>query len=289
MKKFSAGKLGDAFIVLMLLATALYGLALFTPSIAIGPYAVLGLFGLLVAVAGAGSALVLEVNGKSKQALVFASISVGVPLLTGIINMGLPVVRLIPYFKYSPDLAVWSIITDSAAYFALAALIMGFISFRKFSAEESTEPAQEPLTSKAFARTGIAGAIIALIGLVITSLDSSSYDSSQTASGIFVFWVGIILVDIWVASLIAGYAQKRERSWTLFFWLSLIVSPIIPLIVVAAIEPARPVAGTPQQGKNSLNDQGIPGQIEKLGELRDKGLITEREFQQKKRVLLDRF
>lgn len=102
----------------------------------------------------------------------------------------------------------------------------------------------------------------------------------------------LLLVNIILSLLIANSADKKGRSFWGFFWLTMIAGPIIMGIVVVAISPITPkrrsVVGSSrtQTSAQTLND--VPSQIERLAELRDKGILTDAEFDQKKQQLLDK-
>jgi|AntAceMinimDraft_6_1070360.scaffolds.fasta_scaffold126451_2 hypothetical protein len=56
-----------------------------------------------------------------------------------------------------------------------------------------------------------------------------------------------ILINFAFAFLIGNVAQKKERSKTAFFWLTVVAGPIIMGIVVAAL----PASRQPQPSKSS--------------------------------------
>jgi len=99
----------------------------------------------------------------------------------------------------------------------------------------------------------------------------------------------LFLVFIWIFNIIFAFviayaAQRKGRSWAAFFWLTILVGPIIMGIIVATISPVRP---TTVQVVNPNSD--ISQKITELASMRDKGLLTEAEFESKKRELLDKF
>lgn len=93
-----------------------------------------------------------------------------------------------------------------------------------------------------------------------------------------------------ISAYIADVARSKGRSWNAFFWISLLVTPIVMGIIAATISPL------PDSKKyfpeSSIEDSKVPQdvalEIEKLGALKEKGLITLGEFNAKKKELLNR-
>jgi hypothetical protein len=108
---------------------------------------------------------------------------------------------------------------------------------------------------------------------------------------IYIGWALIILWYIVVLSrAVAKVAQEKGRSYSDFLILSLVFSPIIMGIVAAAISP---LPGSKRYIPMVVQSAGPVAsseleQIEKLGELLAKGLITQVEFDEKRAKLLDR-
>lgn len=99
-----------------------------------------------------------------------------------------------------------------------------------------------------------------------------------------------VLIYFGLAGLIGDLAKSKGRSWAAFFWLSVLLSPIILWIVAAAIAPIHNPDSVPDSAlspaANAATD--IANEIEKLGSLKEQGLITEAEFDSKKKELLGR-
>ena len=94
--------------------------------------------------------------------------------------------------------------------------------------------------------------------------------------------VGILFVLLSVK--IADTAEKKKRSWEAFFWLSVLVSPIIMGIITAYM------SATPNETGKSNTSTGAT-ESEKLQELvkmKEAGFISEEDFQRKKSQILDR-
>lgn len=88
--------------------------------------------------------------------------------------------------------------------------------------------------------------------------------------------VGIVLAV--VSSIVADKAETLNRSWISFFWLSLLLSPLITWLVVASMKPSD----------RNLSTRSIVEPIQQLETLLGKGQITQEEFDKKKSELLDR-
>lgn len=108
---------------------------------------------------------------------------------------------------------------------------------------------------------------------------------------IYIGWVFILAWFFVVLSrAIATVAREKGRSYSTFFALSLLFSPIIMGIVAMSISPLpgskRYIPMIAQSAGPAPTSE--VEQIEKLGELLAKGLITQEEFHDKKAKLLDR-
>lgn len=93
-----------------------------------------------------------------------------------------------------------------------------------------------------------------------------------------------------LSEAIARVAEEKGRSYRAFLLLSLVVSPIIMGIVTAAISPTPGSKRyiTPLATDGDLDSTTGFGQIEKLGALAAQGLITQAEFEAKKKEILAR-
>ena len=117
-----------------------------------------------------------------------------------------------------------------------------------------------------------------------------AYIGSGISSLFVVLLLIILIVQFFIARAIANLAKRKGRSWAAFFWLSFLVSPIIMWIIAATISP---IAGSatyvdPVSAPSSPGSVDIAKEIEKLGSLKEQGLITKAEFEAKKKELLDR-
>jgi hypothetical protein len=99
--------------------------------------------------------------------------------------------------------------------------------------------------------------------------------------------VGLLLVVLSLASLIADLAEHKGRSWAAFFWLSVLVGPLIMSIVAASVRPFPDSPGYVSP-RVALDAPDAADQIKKLSDLQKEGIITKAEFATKKKDLLDR-
>jgi hypothetical protein len=179
------------------------------------------------------------------------------------------------------------IIASLADYFVIGLAVYVLVSRRKLANAPVKSLPLLPGRASSLKLTGFAGLVLigsSLFGLIV--LAATGY-----GSGIVVpFAIGILLVYIWIASAIANVAEEKGRSWALFFWLALLVSWLIMLIIAASMSPlgaAQPARNGPATPSSNKSDD--PGErIRQLQKLKDDGLLTEAEFLEKKKEMLDR-
>lgn len=108
--------------------------------------------------------------------------------------------------------------------------------------------------------------------------------------GLVGVWVGFFILLLGINSLIADLAKSKGRSWAAFFWLSILFSPLIMWIIAASVSPLPGSVSyvTPVTASSNTGSPDIAKEIEKLGSLKEQGLITKAEFDSKKKELLDR-
>lgn len=103
--------------------------------------------------------------------------------------------------------------------------------------------------------------------------------------------LGLVILIFGLCGLIADMAKGKGRSWAAFFWLSILFTPILMWIIAATISPLpgsetyRPIdvaANIPRSEPDHAQ------QISALGALKDQGLITADEFENKKKEILER-
>jgi hypothetical protein len=130
-----------------------------------------------------------------------------------------------------------------------------------------------------------------LVGLLL--LGNADFEVSY-GDGLRIY-VGLGLVGLstfmWISLPIATLAERKGRSWPLFFWLSALISPLIMIIIAAAISTQpnpQSSSVTPLGESEAKHVTSVPSQIQELGLLRDAGLLTDEEFSSKKTELLGR-
>lgn len=101
-----------------------------------------------------------------------------------------------------------------------------------------------------------------------------------TIISVFIYWLTL-------SALIADYAKNKGRSWIAFFWLSVLVGPIIMWIVAVAISPTSQSASGVSASSQKVN-LDTSEQLRKLSELHKDGVLTDAEFESKKKELLGR-
>jgi hypothetical protein len=76
-----------------------------------------------------------------------------------------------------------------------------------------------------------------LLSIVLTSVSPSFNDGYFIIP--FMYFGILILIFGMIGLSIADHAQKKGKSWSTFFWLSLLISPVITGIIVATISPEQ--------------------------------------------------
>jgi Na+/H+ antiporter NhaC len=109
------------------------------------------------------------------------------------------------------------------------------------------------------------------------------------------YFVGGLVVGALVGSLfglfataIATEAESKGRSYNSFFWLSMLLSPLVMWVVSSTISPLSGSAKVSESVDKRNTSIDVSDQIKKLSALKDEGILTKAEFEAKKRDLLDR-
>ena len=100
--------------------------------------------------------------------------------------------------------------------------------------------------------------------------------------------ISFLIYWLTLSALIADYAKKKGRSWIAFFWLSVIVGPIIMWIVAVAISPTSDSTSTSSSSTSAAQNSDSADQLKKLSDLYKEGILSKEEFESKKKELLDR-
>lgn len=128
--------------------------------------------------------------------------------------------------------------------------------------------------------TGVAIAMFVLGGIPFVFPMSMDFGFNIVFSSLLL--LSVILYVFVFATLIADMAARKGRSWVAFFCLSIIFSPLIMWIIAASISPQL---DSPSSGKNQRDSSE---ELRKLSELHKDGILSDSEFESKKKELLDR-
>ena len=177
---------------------------------------------------------------------------------------------------------------DFVTIFFLLAFVAGVIYTVRIITKKKGGVQKQPIASSKLVLWGLISAVVGLILYWVGAFIPNAYFLFPI--GGFIGILGLITLLIGLCFLIADMAQAKGRSWLAFFLLSLLISPLITWLIAASLSPLPGSAEyvAPAASREPQNAESLSQQIEKLGELRDKGLITQKEFAEKKKELLDR-
>ena len=132
-------------------------------------------------------------------------------------------------------------------------------------------------------------AYVAMLASALTLLVISFLEVNNWVDLVFIF-IDVLSLFVIFAASIADKAEKKGRSWEAFFWLSMLFSPILMLIIVELISPlpSSVAHSSSESAARASFSPDLMDQIKKLGDLRDQGLITDQDFEAKKNELLNR-
>lgn len=90
------------------------------------------------------------------------------------------------------------------------------------------------------------------------------------------YWRAFAAIVVWclLGVLVGEYAQRKGRSAWGFTALAIIIGPILGLVVALLVEDRR----TPKDAQVV----GVTSDLAQLGDLRERGLLTEQEFAEAK-------
>ena len=112
--------------------------------------------------------------------------------------------------------------------------------------------------------------------------------------GIFVFIVWIVF-----SIMVTAVASAKGRSGCAWFFISLIISPLLAIIVIACLgdskekkeEEIKQFVKISEDVKNSNNEAShvekpsVTDQLVKLAEMKEKGLLTDAEYEEAKKKI----
>jgi hypothetical protein len=189
--------------------------------------------------------------------------------------------------------------TDDLLNFALLA-ILGSLLFWQFGTKSGKEylAKQKATRDKIKAEKAVPGyvsgksvkyrsfglGVVLYVGLVV--LISLALGASYF---VFAFLPMALLISVLFAfaSLkIADTAEEKGRSWESFFWLSMLISPVLMWIISATIRDNSTDAKV--QPREVVSSVPVSSQLEELKKMLDAGLITQADFEEKKKEILGR-
>jgi len=280
-------RIGGAFETLAMVAAAL-SLATFFTFVTSDPASVfLGAVSPLIVGALSLAAAITDMNGKALPSLILIAVSGGLAVVFTLLQLtdpnGLFIISDLLVVSEAP---IWLLfwVQDLAPLVVIGLAIYAFVALRG-----ATRVAPLPAgRATALKVTGLVG--IVLMGSGLLAVIGTLFWFGTWWIGLIPLIVGVELLYVWLASAIANLAESKGRSWALFFWLALLVSWFIMLIIAAAVSPLETQQKSRTVAETSLQNSEDPGeQIRKLQKLKDEGLLTEAEFNLKKKEMLDRF
>ena len=271
-KNLGSRRIGVAFEAIAMIAAAIFlgNFFSFFGSLSVEVWGFL--IGSLLIGALALAAAISDMKGKALSTLVLSAVSGGLALVTTLIGL----------IQFQGYIDLFTIIVD---VIAIALAVYAFVALRN---AQSKSPSSQPMIdgkSSSLKITGLVGVVLIGAGLISLLLSVMGWFVS-----LIPIIAGVQLIYIWVACAIADLAERKGRSWPLFFWLALLVSWVIMLIIAAAITPLGSASAPRNQAPAQPSTKGTdPGeQIRKLQKLKDDGLLTDAEFAEKKKELLAR-
>ena len=105
----------------------------------------------------------------------------------------------------------------------------------------------------------------------------------------FILLVFIPLVMLWVFALVDLFQRNDLSGWAKALWaIAIVLFPLLGLLVYFIVRPpsAEEEAAIADDTRRQAGGD-VADQIEKLAALHDQGVLTDEEFQQQKRKLLD--
>lgn len=237
------------------------------------------------------AAAISDMTGKALTTLVLIAVAGGLAALFTLIQLiQFQAIYVIDDLQYVADGSLGFInwIADLAPFVLIGLAVSALVALNNVQDKTVRVTAMVPGRATSLKVTGLAGFVIFGSGIYV--LIASAMSFGDPTAGIVLAYLGAFIVYIWVASAIANMAEKKGRSWALFFWLALLVSWLIMLIIAAAISPLETAPQARRQPvARPASASTDPGdQIRNLQKLKDEGLLTDAEFAEKKKQLLDR-
>ncbi len=136
------------------------------------------------------------------------------------------------------------------------------------------------------------GLSLAGIGLIFAGFVLTYLSLFPAFMAVISLGLGLLLLIFSLFSLmgvsIANQASQKGRSWLAFFWLTILVGPLVMWIIAATISPLPNENTFANQPQSVNKNHDFAEQLIKLAELKEAGVLSQEEFDAKKSDLLDR-
>jgi len=106
---------------------------------------------------------------------------------------------------------------------------------------------------------------------------------------LLVVWIPLLL--LWIFTLVDLFRRKDLSGLAKGLWLlAIVLLPIFGMLIYFITRPPSPEEqeAARQYYRNAAGDVDVTDQLERLAELRDKGVLTDEEFTREKDKLLNR-
>jgi hypothetical protein len=124
--------------------------------------------------------------------------------------------------------------------------------------------------------------LFSILAIAVSAATFNFYSSASVVITILVAGVfGLILALL--SAMVADTAELSGRSWLSFFWLSLLISPLVTWLVVAALGSQL---SSGHDTALSTSSGSLSAEIERLSALYEEGGLTAEEFAAAKKKLL---
>ena len=166
--------------------------------------------------------------------------------------------------------------------------------------ETNRKPSQKSSGIRVARIIGFVGLGLFVLGIALFLISNPSWGRDESLLGLknslmvlslglipAGFVVSLLALQVLLSSLVADLAKSKGGSWDAFFWLSIFFLVIMWIVAVAMSPlPGSPRFVTQPPASNPSSDSA--DQIQKLAQLRDQGILTSKEFEAKKKEMLDR-
>ena len=128
--------------------------------------------------------------------------------------------------------------------------------------------------------------VVAIVFLVtLGMLDSFFFGAEEILVAAVIIGASLGYFFATFAAAVASKAEEAGRGWVSFFWLSLLISPLITWLIAATLKPLSssqsPPASDPSDGGRTLEEK-----LTELQNLKEKGILSDDEFDKAKKKAL---